>query len=168
MNTIEAHVDKSDYEVYGDFLNIKIDGEWLDEKLEQLYPGEMYKGTIPTLLFAMEIDAESKIVWNRISPVLNTVNVCPILMCPDDRDFSCTIIVAEVECFNDTVKWHRIGLDITKDWQAGSIGSEVKWFDKIPSFEFSKDAYLAMIKAFEAQFEIDRAAWVIKSEKFEK
>ena len=72
MNHIQAEIDKSDYGIYNDFLNIKIDGEWLDEILETFYPGEMYKGTISTLLFAMEIDAESKIVWNRILPSLNT------------------------------------------------------------------------------------------------
>jgi hypothetical protein len=168
MNEITTQIDKSDYEEYYDFLNIKIDGEFLDELLESKYPGEMYKGTIPTLLFAMEIDAESKIVWDRIFPVLNAKTICPILMCPDDLDFSCTIVVAEVECFDDTVKWHRMGLDITKDWQAESVGSEVKWFDKVLPYEFSKSEYLVMIKAFEIQFEVDKAAWVIRNEEFLK
>ncbi|MCR8556750.1 hypothetical protein KXD93_03820 [Mucilaginibacter sp. BJC16-A38] len=166
MNTIEAQIDKSNYEIYDDFLNIKIDGEWLDEKLDQFYPGEMYKGTIPTLLFAIEIDTESKIVWNRILPHLNTTSICPILMCPDDRDFSCTLIVAEIECINDVVKWRRIGLDTTKDWQPENIGSEVKWFVKIPPYEFAKFEYLKMIKSFEIQFQKDKSAWDIRNENF--
>ncbi len=81
-------------------------------------------------------------------------------MCPDDCDFPCTIVVAEIECYNDTVKWHKIGLDITKDWKAESIGSEVKWFDKLPSLEFSKAQYSSMINTFEIQFEIDKAAHI--------
>ncbi|WPV02352.1 hypothetical protein SNE26_11245 [Mucilaginibacter sp. cycad4] len=166
MNEITTQIDKSDYEGYFDFLNIKIDDEFLDELLDLKYPGEMYKGTIPTLLFAMEIDAESKIVWNRIFPALNSKTICPILMCPDDLDFSCTIVVAEIECLENIVKWNRIGLDITKDWQAESIGSEVQWFDKIPPYEFLKSNYLEMIKAFEVQFGIDKAAWVIKNEEY--
>ncbi|RYY37310.1 MAG: hypothetical protein EOP46_03175 [Sphingobacteriaceae bacterium] len=166
MNEIATQIDKSDYEGYYDFLNIKIDGEFLDELLELKYPGEMYKGTIPTLLFAMEIDAESKIVWNRILPALNSKSICPILMCPDDLDFSCTIVVAEIECLEDIVRWNKMGLDITKDWQAESICSEVKWFDKLPPCEFSKIDYLAMIKAFELQFEVDKAAWAIRNEEY--
>ena len=33
----------------------------------------------------------------------------PILSCPDDLDFSCTVIVAEVEKTNKYVLWKRIG-----------------------------------------------------------
>jgi hypothetical protein len=166
MNEISTQIDKSDYENYHDFLNLKIDGEFLDELLESKYPGEMYKGTIPTLVFAMEVEEESQVVWGRIYPNLNSKSVCPILMCPDDLDFSCTIIVAEIEVLEDMVRWKRMGLDITKDWRAESIGSEVKWFEKIPQYEFSKSDYLAMIKAFEIQYEVDKAAWVLRNEEY--
>jgi hypothetical protein len=163
MNMIQAEFDKSDYEIYDDFLNIKIDGEWLDEKLEESYPGEMYKGTIPTLLFAMESKIESDLVWNRILPDFNAKVICPILMCPDDRDFSCTLIVAEIECLDDVVIWHRLGLDITKDWQPESVGSEVKWFYRELSYQFQKTEYIKMIKAFEHQFKTDEAAWTLRN-----
>jgi hypothetical protein len=33
MNKIEGLEDKSDYEDYWDFINYRIDGYWLDEKL---------------------------------------------------------------------------------------------------------------------------------------
>jgi hypothetical protein len=35
--------------------------------------------------------------------------ITPILSCPDDFDFSCIVIVAEVFKNNDTVIWRRIG-----------------------------------------------------------
>lgn len=46
MNKIEGIPDKSDYEGLLDFINFRIDGYWLDEELDRLYPGQMYKGLI--------------------------------------------------------------------------------------------------------------------------
>jgi len=166
MNIIEAKLDKSDYEIYDDFLNIKIDGEWLDEKLGQLYPDEMYRGTIPTLLFAMEVDAESKIVWNRIFPDLNAKTVCPILMCPDDNDFSCTLIIAEIENNGKCITWNRLGVDITKDWDPEKIGSEVRWFDGILPLQFTIDTYSSMIQAFKDQFLYNEANYVKRNKEW--
>ncbi|NCD70186.1 hypothetical protein [Mucilaginibacter agri] len=164
MNHIVAQIDESDYQIYSDFLNISLDGQFLDEYLEVLYPGEAYKGTIPTLLFSMEIEAESEVVWRRILPELNAKTVCPILMCPDDRDFSCTIVVAEIECLNDTIVWHKMGLDISQNHQPEFIGSSVRWFEKVPSFQFSTLDYLAMINAFKIQFENDKAEWIAREQ----
>ena len=68
MNSIQGVLDRSDYEIYDDFLNFQVDGYWLDEKLEDLYSGNMFKGTVPTLLFWMEIEKEREVVWKRILP----------------------------------------------------------------------------------------------------
>jgi hypothetical protein len=54
MNRIRAAVDTSDYEDKYNFLNFQIDGFWLDEKLEEIYRGDGYKGLVPTLLFSLE------------------------------------------------------------------------------------------------------------------
>lgn len=48
MNSIRGILDKNDYEIYDDFFNFQVYGYWLDEKLEELYPGNMFKGTVPT------------------------------------------------------------------------------------------------------------------------
>ena len=40
----------------------------------------------------------------------------PILSCPDDFDFSCTVIVAEVEKTEDRVLWKRIGCIDNSAW----------------------------------------------------
>jgi hypothetical protein len=127
MNSIEAIQDIGDYEDAQDFLNYKIDGYWLDEQLETLYPGNMYKGLVPTLLDWMERQDEQAVVWKRILPVENTTEICPILMCPDDNDFSCTIIVAEIINCGDVVQWKRLGLDKTKEWDAEKVGATVDW-----------------------------------------
>ncbi|WP_339810616.1 hypothetical protein [uncultured Imperialibacter sp.] len=97
MNKIEAAIDKSDYEIYNDFLNIKVDGHFLDEFLDDRRAGYELKGMVPTLLFWMEHSNEREIVWQRILPNPNESTVCPILMCPDDCDFSAQLLLLELQ-----------------------------------------------------------------------
>jgi hypothetical protein len=156
MNKIDGFLDKSDYEGYYDFINFRIDNYWLDEKLEELYPNNMYKGLIPTLVGGMERKDEEEVVWKRILPNENETTICPILMCPDDNDFSCTIIVAEITNYRNFIKWNKIGLDKTKEWEAEKIGSKVEWFDKISELNFETSDYLKMLNNFKEQIELDK------------
>lgn len=148
VNSIKVKIDKSDYQIYDDFPNFQIDGFWLDEKLDELYPKHMYKGLIPTLLPAIATAKEKDIVWDRILPRQNSKSICPILMCPDDCDFSCTLIVAEIENDKESIRWNKLGIDKTQDFESEKIGSEVDWFEKVNSFEFSKMEYKEMMSEF--------------------
>jgi hypothetical protein len=156
MNKIEGILDKSDYEGYWEFINFRIDGYWLDEKLDELYPGHMFKGLIPTLVYWMERDDERVVVWDRIFPNENETAICPILMCPDDNDFSCTLIVAEIRNCGESIQWKQIGIDKTKEWDAEKVGTSVEWFDKIQELNFSRNEYLAMIENFKQRLPIDK------------
>lgn len=148
MNNIEGIQDKSDYEDCWDFINYRIDGYWLDEKLDELYPNNMYKGLIPTLVYWMEREDEKEVVWKRVLPKENETTICPILMCPDDNDFSCTLIVAKIQNCGDLIQWKQIGLDKTKEWEAEKVGSTVEWLDKFKELNFSKNDYLNMLETF--------------------
>ena len=156
MNKIEGIQDKGDYEDYWDFINFHIDGYWLDEKLDEIYPNNMYKGLIPTLVYWMEREDEKAIVWKRILPNENETTICPILMCPDDNDFSCTLIIAEIRNCEEVIQWQKIGIDKTKDWEAEKVGSTVEWFDKFKEFNFSKSDYLTMLETFKQRLPIDK------------
>ena len=167
MNTIKVEIDKSEYGTI-DFPNYRIDNFWLDEKLEELYPDNFLGGTIPTLLFAMEIPTEKEVVKKRILPNIKETTICPILMCPDDRDFSCTLIVAEIENCGDIIKWKKIGLDKTTDFEAEKVGSKVEWFDKISGFEFSRIEYEQMLCEFNRHYEIEKSIWEKRNAEFKK
>jgi hypothetical protein len=138
-----------------DFINYFIDGYWLDEKLDKQYPDNMYKGLIPTLVYWMEIEAEKTVVWKRILPEENQTTICPILMCPDDNDFSCTLIVAEIKNYGDLVQWRRLGLDSTMECGAEEVGTRVEWFDEIEELNFRKDDYLSMLANFRGRLTFD-------------
>lgn len=167
MNTIKVEIDKSEYGA-DDFANYRIDNYWLDEKLEELYPDKFYGGTIPTLLFGMEIPKEKEVVRKRILPNVNETSICPILMCPDDCDFSCTLIVAEIKNCGNTIKWNKIGIDKTTEYDAEKVGSKVEWFDKLNGFEFSKVDYEQMLTEFKRHYEIDKAVWEKRNAEFQK
>ncbi len=156
MNKIEGILDKSDYEDYWDFINYHIDGYWLDEKLDELYPEQSYKGLIPTLVYWMDRNDEKEVVWKRILPDENETSVCPILMCPDDNDFSCTLIVAEIRNCGDIIQWKQLGSDKTSEWEAEKVGSTVEWFDQIQELNFSKEDYLAMLEIFKQRLLFDK------------
>ena len=155
MNQIKGIPDTSDYEGYWDFINFQIDGYWLDEILDELYPDNMYKGLIPTLVYWMERKDEKAVVWKRILPNENETSICPILMCPDDNDFSCTIIVAEIKNCGDVIQWKQLGMDKTKEWEAEKVGSHVVWFDKLKDLNFAKQDYLDMINVFKERLAFD-------------
>jgi len=154
-------MDKSDYEIYDDFMNIEIDGYYLDEKLDELYPNNLYKGMIPTLLFAMEIKEERDVVWNRIKPATNSTSICPILMCPDDCDFSCTIIVVEIENKKDHTVWRKLGLNKIVPREAIEIGTEVEWFENIGPFQFSFNDYKKFLLDFKKAYTIDESKYEV-------
>lgn len=156
MNKIEGILDKSDYEIYGDFMNYQIDGYWLDERLDELYPNNMYKGLIPTLVYWMDREDEKAVVWKRILPAENETSICPVLMCPDDNDFSCTLIVAEIKNCGDVIQWKQIGIDKTNEWDAEKVGSTVEWLDKFNELNFSKQDYLTMLETFRQRMAIDK------------
>lgn len=73
----------------------------------------------------------------------------PVLMCPDDCDLLCTLIVAEVIKENDKVYWRRIGIDISNksEFNGGyeCIGSKVEWLESVPQMSFDLTVYNAQI-----------------------
>jgi hypothetical protein len=151
MNSIKAQTDKSELEGGYNFINICIDNQWLDEMLDKFYPEKMFKDLIPTLVSWMDNNDEKEVVWKRILPEINKVTICPILMCPDDNDFSCTLIVAEIKNVGDTIKWNKLGIDKTHEWEAEKVGTDVQWLDKIEPFEFETKDYLLMLENFKKQ-----------------
>lgn len=65
-------------------------------------------------------EEEDKLAWSRIMPgVENSSTVVPILVCSDDMDFDCTVIVVEQKIVEDTVQWLRWGFSASGGLQVG-------------------------------------------------
>jgi hypothetical protein len=151
MNRIQARYEKSEY-ARKPHLIISVDGKPLDVLLHECYPDDYLLGLVPTLLDWLSDPAERAVVWRRVQS--ESPQVLPILMCPDDVDLWCTVIHAEVEKTAQTVRWRRIGIDIGKsEGLPDSIGSEVKWLEKIEAMEFDRNEYERFISDFKTALE---------------
>lgn len=80
---------------------------WADE-VEDDYVKSMHPflGLCPAWSKELEWKGDIRFVWKLIE--MDSV-VLPLLLCPDDLDFSCIVIVAEVEKTKDYVYWNKIG-----------------------------------------------------------
>ncbi len=80
----------------------------------------------------------------------------PVLMCPDDCDLSCTVIVAEVETGDKYIKWNRLGIDKSNPRELIEknifLVTGVEWLDKVPQMSFSKESYRCIERIYKHCF----------------
>lgn len=162
MDRIYAKVGLSPHMGNIEHLSIYINGERLDKYLCDNVDKE-YLGLIPAWLDYYgknhtSNQEEKKYVWKQ-TRLCSDLKVLPILLCPDDFDFFCTVLIAEVIDEGDTVRWNRIGIDCTEYCPTDNedmpkyIGKKEVWFDNIRPFIFKKTEYLSCIKMFNPDFE---------------
>lgn len=160
MDSIEVKNENTPY-CCNEHLCIFINGIRLDIILSDV--DENYFGLVPSLLnwydeSSLSSIKEKQYIWSQ-AKLESGIKILPILLCPDDFDFSCTTIVVEVIDNNKTVSWSRFGVDIT-EFSADEvdlpkyIGKKVNWFTKIKPFVFLKNEYSDCIKLFEANLSL--------------
>lgn len=75
-----------------------------DDKIISLM--KPFNGLCPAWVKDLDWRADVRFVWTLIE---KESSILPILLCPDDLDFSCIVVVVEVEKTKDFVYWSRIG-----------------------------------------------------------
>ena len=114
MNTIELKkiITSQKYENDSFVIDGKPLYEYLTKWYEELRLGQIQKSLahfddlVVTWTASFDNDGDARFMrWLLKKDKLNL----PILSCPDDLDFSCIVIVAEVEKTVDHVYWKRIG-----------------------------------------------------------
>ncbi|MCM3631662.1 hypothetical protein M3194_30690 [Paenibacillus glycanilyticus] len=147
MNKMEVIKMKSKY-CDNEHYCIVIDGIPLDSLLQGINSEEDYEGLIPTILDWVDEPREKSLVLSRYTSPEQIV-MLPILMCPDDCDLWCTLIVVEVVKEDSFIKWSRIGLDrSTREELINGyecIGKRVEWFANFPSMIFKQEEYYSQI-----------------------
>jgi hypothetical protein len=111
-------------------LSVFIDDKPLSEFLFDKTNNPIYKGLWSAWLISNNKESE------YIHAILNSKenrNI-PILLCPDDMDFWCTVIVAKVQFHDDIVVWEKIGVVVgkinVKQWRESGIQDIYKWSEK--------------------------------------
>ena len=109
MNTLEIKRLKipSDYET----AVFVIDGRPLYEYLNEWVNGDeqlLDKPDMLAICWTDDYDFEGDSRFMKFVLAQDKA-ITPILSCPDDFDFSCSVVVADVEKHDDVVIWRRIG-----------------------------------------------------------
>lgn len=129
---------------------LAVDGTPLDERLDAACPDGHLLGLVPVRLDGLHDPKERELVRERILPAVGGIAMAPLLVCPDDLDFGCTVIVAEVVREASVVWWRRIGVDATDARSSDMprcIGSAVNWIDGVGPFCFETTAYERCVAA---------------------
>ena len=138
---------KSKY-VNAEHPTILIDGVPLDNLLHDLYPDDLLLGLIPMMTDWIDLREEAIFVLGRFQSDQERV-ILPILMCPDDCDLSCTLIVADVIKSDNEVVWNRIGIDSSNigiPYNYELIGTEVNWLVRVAEMTFEKEDYFEKLR----------------------
>ena len=134
------------------FYIIEIDGKSLEDIILEKYP-EITQGIVPTLLNWLEDEEERKVVWNRVLPDKLEKSNLPILMCSEDIDLWCTLIMVEVETDENHVYWNRFGLEVSDAQNPNEIGKSINWFSGIPKMVFDKNEYECVLEEFRSRLD---------------
>ncbi len=127
LNSIDAILAPSKY-VDSPHLQFTVDGVLLDQFLCERYEDDGFVGLIPTTLNWLHSEAEQSVVWSRFLQRALGSTVVPILCCPDDLDFDCTLLVADTRITDKTVEWRGFGFDHSETHQQpDQVGTQVDW-----------------------------------------
>ncbi len=144
MNRIEAIRSKSKF-VRAPHLVINVDGVPLDEILDTALPGLNLAGQVSSLLGWFHNEADSEVPWQRILPEVGCTGYAPVLICPDDLDYICSVVMAEVVAETDVIRWDRLGLDASRN---GAVGASIRWESGLGPYCFDRAEYEACLAAF--------------------
>lgn len=132
MDFIKAKVITTIYDY--DELSIVINNKSIDTILFEITGDEQLLGLYPAWGNGLLWKNESNLIWELIGQSKGTCNI-PILLCPDDLDFSCTIIIAKVTKTGQGVVWENIGkvtndnYSLEEELQSGILCTD-KWSDE--------------------------------------
>lgn len=143
MNSIEVKLNKSIYPIYDwYFKDIFIDGKSLDNFLDKIFPEFNIKWLIPPFDNLLANKNDEIILWERILPDKGKNTILPILICPDDRDFFCSVIVTNVINNDKVIKWKNFWFDESYQINENSeIWKNIRWFEKNLELVFDYNLY---------------------------
>ncbi|MDF9840243.1 MULTISPECIES: hypothetical protein [unclassified Paenibacillus] len=143
LNNIEVILGQSIY-CKAEHHIIMVDGVSLDALLHRHYPLYHLEGLVPVMPDWLDVPGEREFILSRYKCTSKDF-VMPILMCPDDCDLSCTVVVAHVVRTGSRVVWKKLGIDMSsrEDMLTGDdpIGTTVDWLDEIPELTFRESDY---------------------------
>ncbi len=125
------------------FPILVIDGlplnQWMD-RLEIILSNELSAlSLVPAQGWLMD-EHENKIAWELLKPTDSEEcsTIVPLLICSDDLDYTCTVVVVEQIQKATQVIWARFGLGLNA---IGGVVTAVRWIYEESILEFNRDEF---------------------------
>jgi len=119
-----------------DHPELKVDGRPLEIVISEMADEPDISGLAPAHSWLYDKE-ELALAWERLCSfnVGQVANV-PLLICPDDTDLNCTVLLAEQTCLEGSFVWTRFGYAL--DWEM----NDVRWLVSVPPFQFSRSNFV--------------------------
>lgn len=88
---------------------------------------------------------ESSIAWKLLEPTYEGSTIVPLLVCPDDMDLNCTVVVVEQVVKEQTVEWRRFGLCTN---HMNGVITSVNWSDGAQNAAFNRTQFQDSVEEF--------------------
>jgi len=148
MDIIEGYFEKDKFIKGQDCPNIKINGVNISELLSKSFNDEhTFNHLIPTIQ-GMDNIEEERVSIERFKPKEGQSTNAPILMCPDDVDFACIVVIAEIHNLGDRIVWKQFGIDRSED-TPNLVGTNVEWIGG-PELQFTIESYNRVCSFFDS------------------
>lgn len=126
MNTISTIISKPKFASTEQPV-LAIDGvpvyQWVKSQIFDSDGNDDTHTLVPAQTWLYDED-ESRIAWELLEPTHEGATVAPLLVCPDDMDLNCTVVVVEQIVDKKTVEWRRFGLSIN---HINGVVTSVRW-----------------------------------------
>jgi hypothetical protein len=103
------------------------------------------EGLVSSLLGWFHQDEDCAVPWERIRPEVGCTGYAPVLICPDDLDLCCSVVMAEVVSEPDVVRWSKLGYNAAP---RRSFGACIRWEPGWGPYCFSRVEYEACLAVF--------------------
>lgn len=91
-------------------------------------------------------DDEQALAKRRYTPGEDgSSTVVPLLVCSDDMDFDCTVLVAEQVVIGDTIIWRRFGWSLSGGLE---VGIQTRWITDSQPVEFVLEDFRSAVEGF--------------------
>ncbi|NWB28412.1 hypothetical protein HX886_15850 [Pseudomonas gingeri] len=85
-------------------------------------------------------------IWDRsYSTAPGWKTLIPLLVCSEDLDFGCAVVVTEQVADQDRVHWQRFGVLLTR---IDRPESDVDWFEGVPPVSFEREEFMNALDSF--------------------
>ncbi|MDR0225079.1 MAG: hypothetical protein LBI66_01545 [Burkholderiaceae bacterium] len=115
-----------------DYPELQLDGRSLAIVIAELTKNAEITQLVPAHSWLWDKE-ELALAWDRLLAChVGQVSHVPLLICPDDMDLHCTVLVAEQSCLDSEFVWSRFGFAM--DWAM----THIEWLPAIAPLSFRR------------------------------